>query len=121
MEYKQKKTKAVATVLALACILAFCIYATAGSLQPSAPPGPTMKTLDEVEPRIPITQADIPLTITQKGSYYFTSDLTAAATAITVEVNDVTIDLMGYSLTGPGTGTTFGIYMNSARCCPLPL
>lgn len=112
MENKQKKTKAVSTVLVFACILAFCIYATAGSLQPSAPPGPTMKTLDEVEPRIPITQADIPLTITQKGSYYFTGDLTAAATAITVEVNDVTIDLMGYSLIGPGTGTTFGIHMN---------
>ncbi len=74
-----------------------------------------MKTLDEVEPRIPITQADIPLTITQKGSYYFTANLTAAATAITVEVNDVTIDLMGYSLTGPGTGTTFGIHMNKRR------
>jgi parallel beta-helix repeat protein len=113
MENKQNKTKGVATILVFACLLAFCIYATAGSLQPSAPLGSTMKTLDEVEPRIPITQADIPLTITQKGSYYFTGDLTATATAITVEANDVTIDLMGYSLTGPGTGTTFGIYMHT--------
>jgi parallel beta-helix repeat protein len=68
-----------------------------------------MKTLDEVEPRIPIIQDDIPLTISTSGSYYLTSDVNSAGNAITIDVNNVTIDLMGYSLIGPGPGTSRGI------------
>jgi parallel beta-helix repeat protein len=57
-----------------------------------------MKTLDGVEPRIPISGS---YTITNPGSYYLTGDLTAA---IKVEADNVTIDLMGYSLSGDGSG-----------------
>ncbi|MHC4573467.1 MAG: right-handed parallel beta-helix repeat-containing protein [Planctomycetota bacterium] len=109
------RTKLIVTISAFGCLLAFSLFAAAGNLEPSGPPAPTMKTLDEVEPRIPITQSDIPLTITQSRSYYFTADLTASATAITVEVNDVTIDLMGYQLVGPGSGSGHGIYMDGRR------
>jgi hypothetical protein len=70
-----------------------------------------MKTLDQVEPRIPISQADIPKTIDTPGSYYLTEDISSAGTAITVAVDDVTIDLAGFALVGPGSGINYGIYM----------
>ena len=100
------------SVLVLAGLVVFGLTAIGGNLEPSGPPGPTMKTLDEVEPRIPISQADIPLTISTPGSYYLTEDVTAAGTAITVVVDDVTIDLAGFALVGPGSGTNYGIYMS---------
>jgi len=51
METKQKKTKTAVSVLVLAGLVVFALTAIGGNLEPSAPPGPTMKTLDEVEPR----------------------------------------------------------------------
>ena len=112
METKRKSAKVVVSLLALAGLAVFSLFAVGGSLEPTAPPGPTMKTLDEVEPRIPISQADIPLTISTPGSYYLTEDVTAAGTAIIVAVDDVTIDLAGFALVGPDSGTNYGIYMN---------
>ena len=48
METKQKKRKVVASVLALAGLAVFSLFAVGGSLEPNSPPGPTMKTLDEI-------------------------------------------------------------------------
>ncbi len=109
METRKAKTRTVAMVV-LCGILVYALIATGGSLEPSAPPGPTMKTLDEVEPRIPISS--LPYTISTSGSYYITGDLTATGTGITVNADNVTIDLMGYSLIGPGSGANYGIYMS---------
>ena len=98
---------------AIQCVVFVCALiilsqvSMAGNLEPSAPPGSTMKPLDQVEPRIPITS--VPYTISQSGSYYLTKNLTAADTAITVSADDVTIDLRGFSLTGNNTGS--GVYM----------
>jgi len=110
METRQKRTKIVGG-LALAGLLVLSLFAVAGNLEPTAPPGPTMKTLDQVEPRIPIGQADIPKTIDTPGSYYLTEDVSSAVTAIIVAVDDVTIDLAGFALVGPGSN--YGIYMNA--------
>jgi len=52
METKQKSAKVVASVLALAGLAVFSLFAVGGSLQPTAPPGPTMKTLDEISNEI---------------------------------------------------------------------
>jgi len=112
---KSKTTKLVVTVLALAGLVIFSVTGYAGSLQPAAPPAPTMKTLDEVEPRVPIHASDFPLTITEPNSYYLAEDVNFTDTlndAITINCDDVTIDLMGYTLRGPDSGAKYGIYMN---------
>lgn len=48
METRKKRTKVVMSVLALAALLLFSLFAIAGNLEPNAPPGPTMHTLDEI-------------------------------------------------------------------------
>lgn len=57
-----------------------------GALAPPAgPPCSQMKTLAQVEPRIPI--ATVPFTIDQPGSYYLTGELelrTSGVDAITI-------------------------------------
>jgi len=50
----------------------------------------------------------VPIAITSPGVYYLTNNLTISdpeLNAITVGADDVTIDLMGFCLTGPGKGS----------------
>jgi len=84
----------------------------AGNLNPPGAPASTMKTLDEVEPRIPIPASESPtgaVSIYDSGSYYLTGDRYCSGSGILVYANDVTIDLMGYKLVGPDSGTNYGI------------
>jgi parallel beta-helix repeat protein len=58
--------------------------------------------------------SSLPKTINASGFYYLTKDLNITATfgpnsAITVNADNVTIDLMGFSLACSGSGDTFGI------------
>jgi hypothetical protein len=87
-----------------------------GNLTPPGPPGPTFKTLQEVEPRTPISS--IPYTITAAGSYYVTTNLVPAEinqNGILVAANDVTIDLAGFALVGGGGSSGEGISASGAR------
>ena len=99
---------ALPLMLAIFAILNVAVFA--GDLEPTDPPGSTMKTLDQVEPRTPISA--LPYTITSSGSYYVTADLSSSGNGIIVNASHVTIDLFGFSLVGPGSGTNYGIYMN---------
>lgn len=66
------------------------VYAQ-GSLTPPGAPAPTMKTLDQVEPRTPIPSGSY--IISQPGSYYLTANQTSS---IQIAADDVTLDLMGF-------------------------
>ena len=74
-----------------------------GSLTPPGSPAPTMKTLDQIEPRIPIDT--VPIIITNPGSYYLTTNLLAppATSGVTLRTNDIALDLNGFALVGGGS------------------
>jgi hypothetical protein len=76
-------------------------------------PQAVLKPISFGDPRTPIRQEDIPLTIKQPGSYYLAGNITAAGTAINVDADDVSIDLCGFQIKGPGTGKCCGILMGS--------
>ena len=74
-----------------------------GPLTPPGAPAPTMKTLDQLEARIPISQpGSFPIVISQPGSYYLTGNLTGTAfnDGIRINVSNVTIDLNGFEMIG---------------------
>src|SRR5262245_43881508 len=85
----------------------------AGPLAPPGPPGPTFKTLSEVEPRIPISA--LPVTLSQPGSYYLTTNLMGVAGqhGITITGPRVTVDLAGFEFRGVASSLS-GIMINPA-------
>jgi hypothetical protein len=90
------------TGIVLVTMLATRAYG--GPLDPPAAPAPTMKTLQQIEPRTPISS--LPATISTAGSYYLTDNLTGAL-GITITASNVTLDLSGFRL--EGTGSNDGI------------
>lgn len=88
------------------------VSAQAGILTP--PPGPitpTMKSLVAIEPRQAINS--LPFTIAECGSYYLADCLTAVANehGITIDADDVTLDLNGFALIGV-PGSLDGVHVN---------
>src|SRR4051812_13288192 len=104
------------TLLSLAAILTLLITRAAaqGPLIPPGAPAPTMKSLDQIEPRTPISS--LPFNISQAGSYYLTTNLTgqAGTNGITISTDNVTIDLNGFALIGVG-GSLDGISINATN------
>jgi hypothetical protein len=101
----------MSSVLKLATGLVCLLLVTlcqAGSLNPpAAPTAGTMKPLDQVEPRTPITS--VPYTISTSGSYYLTQNMSCSTgTAILISADNVVVDLGGFTLTG--TGANYGLY-----------
>src|SRR6266850_2137755 len=90
----------------------FSIHAQ-GPLTPPGAPAPIFKTLQEVEPRTPISS--LPITLSQPGSYYLTTNLVGSAGqhGITITGPRVTLDLMGFELRGV-PGSLSGIFLNPA-------
>jgi hypothetical protein len=94
---------AVGGVLFLPC----AIFAQ-GSLTPPGPPAPTMKTLEQIEPRIDLAKVSgnalVRHIITAPGSYYLSSNIDYATTDTGIEIraSGVTLDLMGFRITRSG-------------------
>ena len=89
-------------------VAASAFIAQGGPLDPpNGPVASTMMTLDEIEPSIPLGQADLPIIIDEPGAYHLTGDLSASdfgSDAITVDVAHVLIDLRGFSIRNTQAG-----------------
>ena len=98
-----------------------------GSVVPSGTPGPTQKTLQQIEPRTDIQRTNDPLPtdanyhyiISTPGSYYLSANLAVTKTnGIHVTVPGVTIDLNGFEISrssgSAGNGIT--IDLTAHRC-----
>ena len=110
------KTQLKLTALALLLATVTPQLSTAfaqGALTPPGAPAATMKSLDQIEPRTPISSA--PFTITQSGSYYLTTNLTVTTgDGIDISTNGVTLDLNGFTISSTAAGATgTGILLNS--------
>lgn len=74
-----------------------------------------MKTLAQVEPRIPLSS--FPTSITQPGSYYLTTNIvqTGVGEGLYLFTNNVTIDLNGFTMRGNGSPGTaiYGINLSN--------
>jgi len=107
----KKSTHRIATALFALSLTTVASLHAAGSLTPpGGAPTAVMKTLNEVEPRIPLVAGSPGVSvdgvtgaiiISQRGSYYLTGNVTittVGATAIHIGASQVTLDLNGFSL-----------------------
>jgi hypothetical protein len=83
-----------------------------GSLTPPGAPVPSMKSLAQIEPRTPINtlsgdSQDL-YVISQPGSYYLTTNITATGSinAISINTNGVSLDLSGFTISSTGANGT---------------
>src|SRR5713101_4560299 len=86
-----------------------------GNLTPPGAPAPTMKSLDQIEPRTPISS--LPVFIGQSGSYYLTGSFDlSSGDGIFISANNVTIDLNGFTIRSfDPTSTSVGIRIDTTE------
>lgn len=110
MHTKKTNKKLAVSLLALVTLLTFLVLCTAEDLEPTS--------------GIPLTALQIPslpFEINESGSYYLTENLNHTSvdtSAIQINADNVTIDLAGYSIIGPGSSSgtgNNGIYMNGRK------
>ena len=117
------KTKSIFTTFALAILLpplTASLHAQGSLTPPAGPPVASMKTLDQVEARTPVTADNCPgsatavYVISNPGSYYLTGSVTGqpGKTAIQINATSVTLDLNGFNLNA-AVGSTKGITVTS--------
>lgn len=79
---------------------------------PPGAPAPTMKTLDQIEPRIGRGPSGIAIGINSPGSYFLAGDINSNGSGVVINASNVTLDLNGFSIRkSSGTGF-FGILIN---------
>jgi hypothetical protein len=107
---------ATAACVTAAALAVLATRAIGGPLNPPAGAvAPSYKTLNEVEPRIPISAATTPgdadssFRIAQPGSYYLTGNITGVVGKHGIEIaaSGVTVDLNGFDVVGAGGGGFF--------------
>lgn len=119
----------VITILTLTALTSFFLFGEgAGPLNPPAAPADgTFRTLGEVydailqqDPRTPIRNSDLPLTITQPGSYVVVENLhftEPTGDAITINSSNVTLDLGGFHLRSDPAVTGVAVKIEEVKDC----
>ncbi|OAI42680.1 hypothetical protein AYO41_00670 [Verrucomicrobia bacterium SCGC AG-212-E04] len=89
------------------------VFAQGPLTPPPGPPAPTMKSLDQIEARTPISTA--PFTISAPGSYYLTKNISVTSgDAIVIAVGGVTLDLNGFTISSSEASPSgYGINLNN--------
>src|SRR6478735_9079698 len=114
-----KRTSASTLLSVLLSVGAFA----QGSLTPPAGPAPTMKTLDQIEARKIVNATNTPgdtantFIISAPGSYYLVANLLGESgkNGISVQADDVTLDLNGFAVISGGGASARGVNMPTAR------
>ncbi len=110
----------IGPVLLLISLLAPLAALGQGALTPPGAPAPLFKTLTQVEPRTPVQSlagdAFAQFIISQPGSYYLTGNVTGAVSkaAISIDADNVTLDLGGFALVGVA-GAARGIEIRNSH------
>src|SRR5450631_3519420 len=118
MKSKRLLSTSLAALLLSSFILKPSALRAQGSLTPPGAPAPTMKSLDQVEPRTPVDTNNTPgnvsfeFYINQPGSYYLTAKIVGVSgkSGIGISANNVTLDLNGFLVQGVSSGLVNGIF-----------
>ncbi len=101
------KTKLILAAFVSSFIIHHSAFAQGSLTPPAGAPAPVMKSLAQIEPRTPISA--VPITITNAGSYYLTTNVTTAVSnAIVIATNGVTLDLAGFTIFSTVANATNG-------------